>query len=440
MCVTAVLLLFGCADQAPRPRVDHIVLVVLDATHAGHLGCYAGDHRASPNLDALAARGVRFANAFSNTTWTLPSTVSLFTGLRPERHGVVTAGQIVPDELLLLPERLGPVGFTSAAWSHMIFASARHALDQGLDQGRYLRPRDEVGKAEAKVELESFLAAGHERSFTYLHLRRPHSPYEPDDLYRLPFEGDCPLADRSRDKALMYIDNAPDPQLDAADLEHLTHLYRANLRQVDTTVGWLVDLLGDRLSEDTLLVITADHGEELGEHGKFGHRDEVFAEVVRVPLVVVGPGIEPGVVEQAVATVDVTPSLMELVGLPADDELDGTSWAPALYGESVSREPVRIAGRRTPGQAFGAAAVGREWKLTRRADGTQVFHAWRHDAADIQAVEPGLVDASERATLQRIVDELLAWEPQPTAELDAASTTPEELEDLRQLGYVGEER
>lgn len=436
----ASLLLLCCSDPAPRPAVDHIVLVVLDATHAGHLGCYGGDHRASPNLDSLAARGVRFANAFSNTTWTLPSTVSLFTGLRPERHGVVTAGQVTPDELLLLPERLATARFTSSAWSHMIFASARHALDQGFDSTRYIRPRDEAGRAAAKVELETFLSAKHERSFTYLHLRRPHSPYEPDDLYRLPFEADCPLADRSRDKALRFIDNAPDPQVDAADLTHLTHLYRANLRQVDATVGWLVDLLGDRLSQNTLLVVTADHGEELGEHGNFGHRDEVFSEVVRVPLVVVGPGIMPGVVEQAVASVDMTPSLLELVGLPGADDLDGTSWAPTLFGATVTREPVRIAGRRTPGHAFGVAVVGENWKIIRRPDGTQVAHDWRRDPADAEAVDISAIDPGERISSQRILDELLAWEHDPTADQHAAPISPEQLEDLRRLGYAGEDR
>lgn len=433
----AALLLSGCSSRE-HPSIDHVVVVVLDATHAAHLGSHGGDPAAAPHLDGLAARGLRFAAAHSNTTWTLPSSVSLLSGLRPETHGVVTAQQGLPADLAWFPEQLAAAGFATAGWSQMVFASERHGLERGFQRFASLRPRTE-GLVQARDGLAAFLDEGHPRSFAYLHLRRPHSPYTPDPAYQQPFEADCPLADGRSDQALRFVDNKADVVLDEDERRHLAHLYRANLRQVDEVVGWLVERLGERLERDTLLVVTSDHGDALGEHGHYGHRDEVSAEVVRVPLIVVGPGVPAAVVEQPVATVDLVPSLAELLDLAAPAGLDGTSWAPAVDGRAWFRAPLRIAGRRTPGAPVGVAAVGPTVKLTRRPDGALQVHDWRADPAETTGLLLAEVPAAERATLQRLVDELVAWRPAgPGA--PAGGLSAEQEQDLRRLGYLGEDR
>ena len=136
--VSAALLVASCSRPDPP---QHVLLVVLDATHAGQLSCYGGPAGLTPALDALAARGVRFDRAHSAAAWTLPSTASLLTGQVPERHGVVTDEQALPDEARTLPELLRDAGWSTAAFVQMVYASDSYALDQGFD--------DDIGAVES---------------------------------------------------------------------------------------------------------------------------------------------------------------------------------------------------------------------------------------------------------------------------------------------------
>ncbi len=445
--VLSIVAFAGCGEGASRPAFRHVVVVVLDTTHAAHLGCHGGPAEASPNLDALAARGVRFAEARSPATWTLPSTVSLLTGLHQESHGVVTANDRVPDDLPLLTEALRDAGRDVAFLSQMVFASARHGFDRGTDTYAYHGHNKGAPAFHAAVA-ERAASLGDAPTFTYLHYRRPHSPYDPAPPFLAPFEDGCPLADGSRDKALRFVDGAQDPRLDAADVAHLRHLYRGNLRQVDDRLGDVLDLLAPRLDEDTLLVVTADHGEGLGEHGDYGHGTGVHVEHVHVPLIVAGPGIAPGVVEAPVSTTDLAPTLAELLDVALPWAVDGVSLAPALRGEPVRRspsEPVRFSGRWYPGTLPALGVAGPRLTALLPATTTDAGDAVAETdvalyrrAGDPAEERPGSPALARDAEVARLVGALRAFRAlRPRAGgAEADAPTAEQLEELRELGYL----
>ncbi len=423
---------------------QHVVLVVLDTTHARHLGCYGGDVEVSPNLDALAARGVRFAEARSNTTWTLPSTVSLLTGLYQESHAVATARDVLPDDLPLLTNELQAAGFDVAFISQMIFASERHGFDRGVDH--FVYHGKNRGAPEFHAAVRDRLGALPEGpSFTYLHYRRPHSPYDPAPEFLAPFEVGCSLADGSRDDVLRFIDGAADPQLDEAEVEHLRHLYRASLRQVDARLEQdVLSALSPRLSEDTLLVVTSDHGEGLGEHGDFGHGPRLFGEHVRVPLLWIGPMLRPSVIETPVSTVDVAPTLYELLGLESPGAMDGASLAAQMMGgqaPATRRAPVRLSGRWYPGQWPEVGVVGSGWTLLLSGEpgreSLQLFDR-THDPWELEprgvADVPG--DALREVEQMEKLARFIRSQRPPTAGPKTAPLSQEQEEELRRLGYL----
>jgi arylsulfatase A-like enzyme len=428
-----LLPLVGCGELGERGgSIRHVVIVVLDATNAAHAGCYGGPDEATPNLDALARRGVRFEQAYSNSTWTLPSTVSLLSGRLPERHGVVRAADAVPPDLSLLSERLALAGYRSASFVQMIFASDRHGLDRGFDTFRYVRPNDE-GLAELRAGVRAFLAERGERSsLLYVHLRRPHSPYDPPEGMLAPFVGAHPLADGGRDAALRSIDNAADPQLDALERERLVQLYRGGLRAADAELGWLLPLLDTE--QDTLLIVTSDHGEGLGEHGDYGHGRGLHAEHVHVPLVMVGPGLTPRTVREPVCTVDLVPTVLELTGQPGVPGLDGISLVPLLRGAAPAarRAPLSIATRRYAGETVSAAIVdGPLYVLRGPAGATSVYDVFADpgQAQDLAARRPEALERWNAA-----LDALQLWEPGRSG--PGSHAAPGDEEDLRALGYV----
>jgi len=422
----------GTPSGAPRAR--HVVVVVLDATHATHLGCYGGPPQTTPNLDALAARAARFAHAFSSTTWTLPSTVSLMTGLIPERHGVVTPAHRPGDNLVLMSERFGAAGYRTTALVQMPFASGEFGLDRGFDEPAYYGPRDDEARLELHRRMMRWVEELGERpELLYVHLRRPHTPYDPPRLDLLPFEQGCGLADE-----IPGVSHIIDPLLvDEREREHIRHLYRANLRHVDGRLAPFLDALGPRLEHDTVLVVTSDHGEGLGEHGLFGHGRPLYAEHVHVPLIVAGPGIGPVVVDEAVSTVDVLPTLLDLVGLapraPGRAPLDGRSLVPLMRGADEPGRTVVTTSRRREGEPVRAAAVRDGLKLTIDLDGTATLHDLRvplEAREDLSDVRPGLVEV-----LSGRLAPLRAWEPASWG--DDGEPVDEALrDDLVELGYA----
>lgn len=437
------LLAAACAAACggpDEPAARRIVLIVADATHAAHLGCYGGPEGLTPNLDALAERGVRFERAFANNAWTLPSTATLLTGQLAETHGVLTNHHRAEEDLELLPEIFAEAGFATAAFVQMLYASKAYGLDQGFDHYVY------TGFTEAANPLATFEAAAawieehrDERFFLYLHLRRPHSPYNPRPKDAIEILGPWPFEEWQPPQRAVHADVLEERELPDEERDAIQYLYRANLATVDRQLAAVLDLAGSL--EETLVVVTSDHGEGLGQHGFYGHGGRLWAEVVDVPLVFAGASLAPRVDEAPAATIDVAPTLVELAGLrwPAGVPLDGRSLAPRLLGRPEGpRPPIPLSSRYSDDSAPPEVAlVAGPLKLVLEPDG------------DVR-LSNRLADPEERALLD------LGGEPEAAELLEMARAlrerglgraargrvdpqlTQEQLEELRALGYAGD--
>jgi len=417
---------------------ERVVVLVIDATHAAHVGSYGGPAWLTPQIDRLAARGVRFDRAFSNNTWTLASTASLMTGQYQETHGVVTNKHKVPASATLMAELFHAAGYRTAAFVQMAYASSQYGFGQGFDEFHYYGMGSAARTAQTLPEVGAWMDAhARERYLLYVHLRRPHSPYNPSPALLERLDEGCPLADRRRDAKLARADALDPATLSEDDLAHVRHLYRANLSTVD---GLLGDLFARAERDAALVVLTSDHGEALGEHGVLGHGTHLYAECIDVPLVFAGPGVTAGVDSQPASTVDVLPTLLELCDLavPPGVALDGRSLAARLAGRGAdTADEVRFAsGRYTLSNQPRLAVVRGDHKLVLDEEGAVTVYA-RSAGAEAEA-PPGAAASDETRRLEALLREWAASHADVAARSgDRVESDPELERDLEALGYGG---
>ncbi len=284
-----------------------MVLITLDTTRADHLGAWGWPHARTPVLDALAARGARFSRCDTAAPLTLPSHATLLTGLYPPRHGVRDNGTFtLAGRFETVAERLAARGWDTAAVVSAVVLARRHGLAQGFrlyddDLGAGYAQGTEVSERTAEAATDTALAAaGKLRApfFLWVHYFDPHREYRPPSRFA-----------------------------DAATGPH--RLYDGEIAFMDEQIGRL--LAG--LPKDAAVVVVADHGEMLGEHGEEEHGLLPYGGARRVPLLLAGPGIPGGrSVDCLVRTADVAPTLLTLAGGPAPAGLDGEDLLPLLHG------------------------------------------------------------------------------------------------------------
>jgi len=301
---------------AAKPALN-LLLITVDTLRADRLSCYDPAHVRTPNMDGLAGAGTAFSRAFSHVPLTLPAHASLLLGTTPPAHGVRDNGRfIVPAGAQTLAELLKSRGYATAAFVGGYPLHSRFGLAQGFDayDDRFAAAPGvarEFAEARAGDVVEKALAwARGPRSpwFLWVHLYDPHDPYEPPEPFRTRFK------------------DAP---------------YDGEVAYVDETLGRLLAALRDRgLMDETVVVLTGDHGESLGEHGELTHGFLTYNPALWVPLIVAAPGLKPRRSEEIVAHIDVFPTVCDLLGVPMPDGLEGRSLAPALEGRKLRPRPV----------------------------------------------------------------------------------------------------
>jgi arylsulfatase A-like enzyme len=443
----------GCGGAAERPN---LVLLVSDTLRADALSCYGGPAR-TPNLCGLAERGTLFERAYSAAPWTLPSAVSLFTGSsasgfsdRPLEEPA--SAYHVPDAERLLGEALAERGY-ALRYDVENRVTLRANLFQGFEPLPPPRRADDIEDSRA-VRMErtlEFLASPPEPFFLVRWGLDPHAPYAPpperqgalawlaEGLPR-PLSFYASLGQRRAEHRLA--DHAP--SFSAAELDLLRALYHAEVEWMDELVGRMIDALVLRgLMQRTLFVFTADHGEAFGEHGLFLHGHALSEPLLRVPLIVAGPGVAAGHrVSEPVSLTDLEPSLRELLGEPEPPAPGrGASFAGLLRGAAAEAGRVVYAsGSKEPERGADALIVGSS-KLVAHPGGRFALYDLAADPGekhDHAAGKPGEV-AALRERLEAI---RFASEAQRTRRLGERSpaeleTDREETErELRALGYV----
>jgi arylsulfatase A-like enzyme len=351
-----LLVLAGLAacGRAPSAGPLNVVLVTIDTLRADHLGFHGHARPTSPALDALAADAVVFDNASATCPATAPSVASLLSGLHRAAHGVRGNGGELPPSVQTLAEILKAHGYrTGAAVANPVLEAAL-GFAQGFDDfslppGLVRTGPGMLGGAPVVAEAARLLDApsGEAPFFLWLHFMDPHGPYFPPADYRDRFSaadyvwpGDeaLPIAEGNYGLHLIPRYQAVRKSRSPADYRAR---YDAEIRYTDDHVQAVIDLLRARgLWDRTLLVLTADHGESLGEHDYyFQHGALAYEDSLHVPLVVRAPGRLPRGrrVSQTVSLIDVAPTVLALLGLPAGEAMEGQSLLPLLAGPAVDR-------------------------------------------------------------------------------------------------------
>jgi arylsulfatase A-like enzyme/predicted Zn-dependent protease len=303
-----------------RPgRARNLLLVSLDTVRADHLGCYHDAAAQTPQIDDLAASGLRFEQATTVIPLTLPAHSSLMTGTFPGWHGVRdNGGFYLGDDQLTLAETLRDKGFRTGGFVGAFVLDRRWGIAQGfdryfddfdLDRFASAAAMDMIQRPGSEVvdrALEWLQAEPKRRFFAWVHLYDAHSPYEAPE----PFQSRFP---RTRDGA-----------------------YDAEIASADAQVGRLVGALrADGRLADTLVIVVADHGEMLGEHGELTHGFFIYEGATHIPLIISGPGVPARVVADQVRIVDVMPTALSLLGVPVPTQVQGTNLMPLARGQHL---------------------------------------------------------------------------------------------------------
>lgn len=319
-------------EQA-QPERPNILLIVADTLRADVLSCYGNQRPISPNIDRLAASGVRYSDVMSAATWTLPSHVSLLSSLYPTEHGVQSKERM-PKALNALPEVLRHAGYSTMAVTEGVFLTPRYGLDHGFDEFQVSPWKARKTFRTAKEKL----AEREGPWFMYLHTYQPHAPYVSEEHWRDkwvdPYDGPLEIPVRNGDWTRM--EGAPTDD----DIRFIRQMYEAEVAYVDDEIGRLLRFLRTEGMDDNLVIaLTSDHGESFAEHGIWGHGTSAYQEQLRVPWILRHPGQFEGglVIDDPVHLIDVAPTLLSAVGLQVPSEWSGLSLSPYPASNAADR-------------------------------------------------------------------------------------------------------
>jgi len=296
-------------------RMPDVFIYVIDALRADHVGCYGYKRDTSPTIDAFSAEGVLFEEAYTASTWTRPSVATMLSGLYPTVHGVIHYSDGLAEWPVLLPEMLRQAGYHTRGFVANATLAAAFGLDQGYSEYVF---RQAPATWINRMVGDRLAAEDPKRPvFMYLHTVEPHGPYTPsaDSFKRFDrgIKGRCDGSLEALDKLGVL-----HPDLSRADVEHLYDLYDAKVYEADQGfAGFLAALKAAGRYENSVIILTADHGEAFDEHDTLGHAWELSQEDMRVPLVIKFPqrrhaGVR---VKERASLVDVTPTILSEVGL-----------------------------------------------------------------------------------------------------------------------------
>lgn len=447
----------ACNDSPARP---HVVLISVDTLRADHVGAWGYERATTPTLDTLASRSVRFSNAISHASWTLPSHMSMMTSLRPSVHGVSTRRSLAP-EAITLAETLKSVGYQTAAFVSWVYVGKSFGFGQGFDSFRTLiRPgRVEMGAgggAHSASQIVDVVVDWLDHGpvdplFLFVHLFDPHSDYDPPREYSEMFDPDYAGSLDGRFDTLTkfnrYLD-APAQDLPRRDLEHIEALYDAEIRYVDDQLARLLQALDEQLGLDNcLIVFTSDHGEEFMDHGSMeGHGWSLYEEVLHVPLLVKLPNAEwaGSVVTNPVGLIDIAPTILNWIGVDPPAAFEGTSLAGLIVGRDETHTPQYVLSENDRWNIKRRSIRGSRYKLIITEDtgvntagvpvraGIELFDL-REDAGEQQNLyEPE--DPRSQALVSLL--EKMSASPASPSNNPEVEISPEQTELLRSLGYV----
>lgn len=471
----AVVILLSCgacqkdSGKDSRDAPSGVVFVLVDALRADRLGCYGNPRPTSPNIDALVKRGTLFQNAITAAPWTLPTMATIWTSLNPSVHGATRISDLFQHDIrpvakldesrVTLAEVLKENGFKTGAFVDGTYCRKPFGMAQGFDV--FLDAELPGIRLNVESMFDWLDREKPERFFAYLHTVEVHSPYSPAKL-RPPKTETKDLVWQQIDSVLAeerdrYEEFNFDPgyegkihgywtvakkerrglePLSEPDQKQLFALYDRGIAYTDYWIGQVIEGLEKRgLLDRTIVVLTADHGDELMDHGGVEHGETFYDEMVRVPLVIRVPGLAEGrSIEQQVGLVDLKPSLLDLLDVPHDLRMQGRSFAPLMRGEDFAELPAFSEASIVPGEG---SVRTRDWKYIKMHGGEELY--------DLRADPRELTNlcATRADVCAEMAEQLRAWRKQNTEIAEQlvlpaapkAEVDEETKERLRNLGY-----
>jgi arylsulfatase A-like enzyme len=379
---------FACRKPPePPPPKPNVLLITIETLRADHVGHHGYRRTTTPNLDRLAREGASFRNAVAQAPFTLPSIASILTGRTPPGHGVRNHPAVLAASIETLAERFQKAGYQTAAMTRHTWLRSKSGLDQGFDEYHNNKFSAGLDARSLSLAASDWLAERDSTRpfFLWLHFLDPHLPYTPSYPYSVLYHDDFreepqpkhlrAMAAAARDRE----DYAPTPYADLAggphsdlvlrhypknrilldlafwrrprgsiffnkggysryEVSQMVDLYDGAILYTDDNLGRILQKIAELgLSPSTIVAVTGDHGEAFGEHGLFFTHDfTLYDEVLRVPLVIRGPGVNAGLsIGQQVRLMDVAPTLLDLAGADRLPVIEARSLAPLLRGGSL---------------------------------------------------------------------------------------------------------
>ena len=447
------------------PFMPDIILVSIDSLRPDHLGCYGYPKPTSPTIDRLALTGVRCENVISTTSWTLPAHAALFTGLYDSAHGLVAAGMRLAEAHDTLAETLVQAGYQTAGFFGGPYLHPAFGLGQGFqayESCMTILPdnvEEKQIRREAKVPLNvwgSCLAdvtgprtlekfsrwlekADKRPMFVFLHLWDVHFDYIPPqkyiELFDPDYEGNLVVTNYMRNPAIAQ-------GMTIRDLEHVRALYDGEIRFTDDILGEMLAAL-ERKGRDrqSLIVVTADHGEEFFDHGGKGHARTLYDEVIKVPLIWSWTGKLPkgtSVTDQ-VRIIDIMPTILGLVNVDLESEVQGRDISPLLRGDTLDSQTafseLHLPNRKALALRTSQLKVHKLLKPS-----GQLFFNLEEDPGEHKPLEHDTDECKKLlGQLQRTTRESLnLYAARTKGATEEAQVTEKLLQRLQSLGYVGE--
>ncbi len=334
-CLIILLLFSGCNED----RRPNILLIVIDTLAADHMSCYGYDRDTSPAMDSLASSGTIWFNMQAQSPWTLPSMASILTGLTVKTHGCrhYNEASYGLDPLLpTLATILLDEEYRTAAFVNINYLGEAYGMSRDFEHFCF----NDEGHGRARITVDSLFAwlDGENYSepfFVFFHLFDPHLPYDPPEGFDTCYEpGGTAGITEWRTNALgeWYPEQAA----------HLLNLYDGEIKWTDSQLGRMFAGLRERnLTDNLIIILTADHGEEFLQHGDWGHGNNLYQNALHVPLIITGSGIPEGTSDSVtVGQIDILPTILTFAGVPIPARAEGLN----LFGEIPVDRPVYSSG------------------------------------------------------------------------------------------------
>jgi arylsulfatase A-like enzyme len=446
------LLVICSADPSGTARRPNFVIILVDTLRADAFH-FATGREPTPNADALQHESTWFTNAFTTSSWTVPALASLFVSQIGSQHRVVQWGSALADEQNSFVEELRRAGYRTGGWSANVLLSDHDGFDQGFEEFEVLVDLEGWGKINPELFPSASADSINEHAlawlrklrardpdspfFAYLHYMEPHTPYR------------CPTAEKACQEGAKGLTRRlmnGDWNFSEQERGTIRTLYGAEVGATDEALGSLLAALEEGgFRDDTWVVLTSDHGEMLGEYGRYLHGESLYPKEIRIPLLVSGPARAASVVHTAVSLVDIAPTLFDLAGIEAPPTFRGRSLRAALEGGEIVSRPivaelfprsgsvplhrlVVLSGPGGPADSRAPIRPGGGVRLVMAGDGQ--FSRVQRDGAD------AFTHPTMRWRLMQELGEMASWVDFSASEpAEAPEISDEMRERLRALGY-----